>query len=487
MDQSRAPYFDALQDYLASRNLTFHVPGHQHGKAFPSELAALLHDFGAACDITEVLGIDDIHNPHGQVQEAQELAAKAYGAGRTQFLVGGSTVGNQAMFLANLGPGDLVLLPPNCHRSVYSALLQCGAGAQHFLTDFDNALLSFRPPTVAQVEEAIQCFPHARAVFLTTPTYHGLCAEVREIVALCRDRGVLTLVDEAWGAHLAFHPDLPTSAVEAGADMVCHSTHKLLSGLTQTAMLHYDPRRICSQRVEAVLRALQTSSPSSLLVASLDCARRMMALRGEELLSEVLRLATRAREVLSESADIKCLVPETSHDPTRLILDTLRHGYTGHHLAERLRYRHSVQVEMSEVHQVLLLLTLGHTSKDLERLLEALASFPALQPSLKREDLAELCRWEHFTEVARCTVREAFFSEHSTVKIEKAVDQTSAELLYCYPPGVPVVIPGQRLSQQTIDYIKAQKRLGGSIQGGADPALRTIRVVTRHENDRQND
>ena len=484
MDQARAPYFDALQHYLQQKNLTFHVPGHQHGKSLPLELATLLREFDAACDITEVLGMDDIHNPHCQVQEAQELAAQAFGARRTQFLVGGSTVGNQAMFLANLGPEDLVLLPPNCHRSVFSALLLCGARAQPFLTDFDEVLLTFRPPTPAQVKKALESYPQARAVFLTTPTYHGLCAEVEEIVALNRSRGVLTLVDEAWGAHLAFHSELPISAVAAGADMVCQSTHKLLPGLTQTAMLHYDPRSICSQRVEQVLRSLQTSSPSSLLVASLDCARRMMVLRGEELLSEVLRLARRAREVLSESAGINCLVPETSHDPTRLILDTLRHGYIGHSLAESLRYRHSVQVEMSEVHQVLLLVTLGHSSQDLEWLLEALRKFPAREPPLNKRDLAQICHWEHFAEVPRCTVREAFFSEHSTVKIEKAVDQTSAELLYCYPPGVPVVIPGQRLSQQAIDYIKAQKRLGGSIQGGADADLRTIRVVSQHKNDR---
>lgn len=209
-----------------------------------------------------------------------------------------------------------------------------------------------------------------------------------------------------------------------------------------------------------------------------------MVLRGEELLSEVLRLARRAREVLSESAGINCLVPETSHDPTRLILDTLRHGYIGHSLAESLRYRHSVQVEMSEVHQVLLLVTLGHSSQDLEWLLEALRKFPAREPPLNKRDLAQICHWEHFAEVPRCTVREAFFSEKRTVNLENAVDQTSAELLYCYPPGVPVVIPGQRLSQQTIDYIKAQKRLGGSIQGGADADLRTIRVVSQHKNDR---
>ena len=487
MDQSEAPYFDALQKYVAQRNLTFHVPGHQHGRAFPPELAALIQSSGAACDITEVLGIDDIHNPHDQVWEAQELAAQAYGADCTQFLVGGSTVANQAMFLSTLGPNDVVLLPPNCHRSVYSALLQCGAGAQHFLTDFDTRLLSFRPPTPDQVRHALDSYPQVRALFLTTPTYHGLCADLKEIVALARARGVLTLVDEAWGAHLAFHPDLPTSAVEAGADMVCHSTHKLLPGLTQTAMLHYNPRSVCQERVRDVLRALQTSSPSSLLVASLDCARRMMALRGKELLSDVLGLAGLARDALSGSSGINCLVPETSHDPTRLILDTLRHGYTGHEFAERLRYQHSVQVEMSELHQILVLLTLGHSSLDVERLLIALAGFPAREPPVDRQELAALSRWEHFTELPRCTVREAFFSERKAVNLEKAVDQTSAELLYCYPPGVPLVIPGQRFSQQAIDYIKAQKRLGGSIQGGADPELRTVQVLTRHKNDRQND
>lgn len=476
MDQSKAPYFEALRNYLDERVLSFHIPGHQQARALPEEFAKLLKDYGGACDITEVLGIDDLHNPHDQVELAQELAAQACGAQQTRFLVGGSTVANQAMFLSTLSPGDTVLMPLNSHRSAYSALFLTGAKVCHFSTSFDEQLLVHRPPTAEEVRRALEANPSARALFLTSPTYHGLCAPLAEIVKLAHERNMLVLLDEAWGAHLPFHPELPQSGLSAGVDMVCQSSHKLLPSLTQTAMLHFNPVRVSSDKVAEALRALQTSSPSSLFVASLDCVRRMMALQGETLLGELLRLTAEARNALSELPYVPLLEPEGVFDPTRLVFDTLSSGHTGHSVAEILRNRYSIQIEMSETHQILAILTLGHDKQDTIKLQSALSKIKPREADFQRSELANICRWDSLCEARNCTVREAFFRPRKSVNLEKAVDQTCAELLYCYPPGVPFLVPGQRISQNAINYIKTQKQLGSSIQGGADSELLTIQV-----------
>ncbi|MCA9778490.1 MAG: aminotransferase class V-fold PLP-dependent enzyme, partial [Candidatus Eremiobacteraeota bacterium] len=226
MNHRAAPYFEALRDYVGQKNLTFHVPGHQHGLSTPEELSALVEEWGLACDITEVWGIDDIHEPRDQVRQAQQLAADLYGAEQTFFLVNGSTVGNQAMFLAALGPGKSVILPHNSHRSVYSALLLSGASAHFFETDFHPDLLCSLPPTVEQAVQAMERFPDADAFFLTSPTYHGSLALLRQIAAEAHKRDMVVMVDEAWGSHLRFCEGL-SDAMEAGVDMAVQSTHKL--------------------------------------------------------------------------------------------------------------------------------------------------------------------------------------------------------------------------------------------------------------------
>lgn len=479
-DQRQAPYFEALQSYVRQQNLTFHVPGHQHGRSAPQEFTELLHSWGLACDITEVWGIDDIHDPVDQYDRARDLAAQLHGADQTFFLVNGSTVGNQAMFLSVLGPESSVILPHNSHRSVYSALLLSGASAHFFATDFHPELLCSLPPTLQQAVEAMDCYPQASAFFLTSPTYHGATSPLPDIVAEAHKRGLVVMVDEAWGGHLKFCQGLPT-ALEAGADLVVQSAHKMTSALTQGAFLHLRGSRVDPSRVASVLRHLQTSSPSSLLVASLDCARRQMALEGEALWTEALRLATSLQRRIQSLEGIDCFQTPPAWDASRLLVRA--HGYSGARLEEVLRKQFRIQVEMSELHQVLFLITPGHTPEHADRLVDALGALPPAEESFDwkeiRDTLLALWSKNRLWGPPEKTVREVFFSTASPVNLEEAVDQTCAELLYCYPPGVPFVYPGQRFSREALELIKMGRRLGGSVKGGADPSLDSVLVLNK--------
>ena len=426
-----------------------------------------------------MLGIDDIHNPHRQVKEAEELAAAAFGARATKFLVNGSTVGNQAMLTATLGPADLVLAPRSVHRSFFSGLLLSGARVELFATDVHPELGCHLPPTAEQVKAAIESFPEARALFLTSPIYQGACAPLIEIVALAKERGLIVLVDEAWGAHLHFSPQLPDSAVDAGADMVVHSLHKSAGGLTPSAVLHFDPGRVNRGRLETVLRHLQTSSPSSLLVASIDCARRQLALSGEADWGRAAGLAARAQVEVGALDGFSCFEKRSPDwDPTKVSIEATAHGYTGHDLARTLRWEHKVQVEMSEASHLLLAFSPGHTESHLDKLLHALSSLPpgpGLPACFQRES-------PPIPIVSpKVTVRQAFHARSKMLDLRKAVDQTCAELLYCYPPGVPVVFPGQPLTVEVVEFIETQLALGGCVLGGVDPDLETVLVLEERE------
>jgi len=441
---------------------------------------------GAGADITEVLGIDDIHWPFDQCQKAQALAAEAYGAEQTQFLVNGSTVGIQAMILTCVGPGDLILVAQNSHRSLYSGLLLSGAQHSFLESTLDPELLCSLPPTPDQVERGLDRYPQAKAIFLTSPTYHGACASMAEIVRLAHSRGVLVLVDEAWGAHLNFHPSLPESAVVAGADMVVQSVHKLSAGLTQTGLCHFRSSKVDPHRVASVLRHLQTSSPSSLFVASIDCARRQMALFGQGMLEDCLALAAHGRSEINKLPGLSCSQRcGVEWDQTKLVVCAMERGYSGYELAQYLWKKAAIQVEMAELHQVLFLVTIGHRAEDIDRLLVALAALPVKEPSLSLQDVEQLCR--HLSsgransQRPRRTVREALYTSSEPAELEQAVDRTCAALLYCYPPGVPLLSPGQPLSYRAVEVIITQRRFGGSIQGGADPTLETVLVL--EEND----
>ncbi len=453
------------------------MPGHMAGRGAPADLKDLMGELALAADTTQVLDLDDIHRPLTALKEAQELAAQAWGARRTWFLVNGSSCGNLAMILACVGPEQEILVPRTAHRSVHGGLVLSGARPVYLQTPFDPEMGVHHAVEVATVARALEAHPQARALFFTSPTPYGAAADVQGLVALGQAREIPVLVDEAWGPHLAFHPDLPASALAAGADLVVHSAHKLLGALSQASMLHQGGERIPTARVEMALRMLQSTSPNCLLVASLDSARRQGALHGRQDWQRALDLADRARQALEPVPGLRCLGPDrvASYDRTRLVVSVVDSGYTGVEVERILRDRDHIQVEMSDLRNVVALVTPAHTEADLDRLVAALGRLPhrntpARVPSAGQMPPAPL---------QAVTPREAFLAEVIVVPLAQAAGRVCAEFLTPYPPGIPLLCPGEVFTAEHVDYLETALAAGLPLEGPADPSLETVRVLAR--------
>ncbi|MFN8613297.1 MAG: aminotransferase class I/II-fold pyridoxal phosphate-dependent enzyme [Vulcanimicrobiota bacterium] len=470
--QSQSPFFDSLNHYVRAQVLSFHMPGHQQGRGAPAELLELIGDRALAADITQVQGMDDIHRPSGPCGQAQRLAAQVYGSDRSYFLVNGSTCGNHAMFMAALNPGDRVLVPRNAHSSVIGALLLSEAEPVFYQPAYDPEMGVFH----VAAPEAIPQNVEAKALFFTSPSYYGAAADVQRLVEQARQRRQLVLVDEAWGAHLAFHPDLPCSAVAAGADLVVQSSHKLAGGMSQTAMLHLNGQRVDRARLESVLRLLQTTSPNTLLVASLDCARRLLAEHGRQLLEQVLELAGQARTGLKEAgAQVWQRRPGVHDwDDSRVVFSLP--GWTGYEVERRLRREHNLQVEMSDSQNVVALITPGHQSPHVRTLVDSVARLVRQRPEKPAERRRP--RLPQLPE-RRLSLKQAFLAEWESVALSEASGRVCVDTVCPYPPGIPWILPGEVPSRALIEELQAELAAGVTIQGAHDPQLETVRVVKR--------
>jgi len=472
--QSEAPYFDSLARYVRDQVLSFHMPGHQQGAGAPAEFVELVGRGALAADITQVQGMDDIHRPFAGCLRAQQLAAQAYGSERCYFLVNGSTCGNQAMLMAALDPGEVVLVPRNAHSSTMGGLLLSEARPVYYQPPYDAEMGVFHVASPDSLRPILDQNPEAKALLVTTPTYYGAAGDVDGLVKLARQRGLLVLVDEAWGAHLAFHPRLPRSAVAAGADLVVQSSHKLVSGMSQAAMLHANGDRVDPARLEAVLRLLQTTSPSCLLVASLDTARRQLVQHGRQLLETVLELADRARAGLrTAGASLWGRRPGVHDwDDSRLVFRLP--GFSGYEMERRLRGQHNLQLEMSDSHNALALITPGHTGEQVERLVRAVTELAGQSPeqpcSPRRPHLPPLPE-------SRLTLKQAFLARWESVPLNEAAGRICVDTVCPYPPGIPWLLPGEVPSPGLIEELEAELAAGVTIQGAYDPQFKTVRVV----------
>ena len=481
-DQSETPYFDALLQYVEQDVLTFHVPGHQQGRGADTRFRRFMAEHGLAADITQVLGMDDIHRPETVCKRAQELAAQAYGADHSYFLINGSSSGNQIMFMAALRPGEVVLVPRNAHRSIIGAAIVADARAIFYEVPYDPEMGVTHPPALETVAQACLDHPEARALFITSPTYYGLGADVQALVSFAHKRDLIALVDEAWGPHLHFHPHLPVSAVVAGADLVVQSTHKLLAGMSQASMLHLRGQRIDRIRLESVLKMLLSTSPNCLLVASLDVARRQMVEQGLDLWGKAMELAQAARRSINRIQGLHCFGSEMvgrpgvhGWDPTRLIITARDIGLTGYELEKRLRHEHNIQIEMSEFFNIVVLLTPGHTPAHVERLLAALravATEPAGSP------LSDPCLHRPTLPYQAMSMRAAFDASQQAIPLRASAGRVCAEVVTPYPPGIPLLCPGEIVTDEIIAYLREELAAGAHIQGPFDQQLDTIRVVT---------
>jgi arginine/lysine/ornithine decarboxylase len=450
------PLVDALRACADRQNAPFHTPGHKYGRRLSPELP------GFVADLPELPELDNLFAPQGVIQAAQELAAQTFGADRTWFLANGSTCGIQAAVLATCPPDAKIILPRNVHQSAIAALILSGAVPIFVYPDYDaehDIAHGVAPETIAQ---ALDQHPDAKAVLVVSPTYYGVCSDLQAIAELAHQRQIPLLVDEAHGAHFAFHPALPRAALAAGADLTVQSTHKTLSALTQASMLHVQGDRIDRDRLTQALQMVQSSSPSYLLLASLDAAREQMATQGTALLSETLRLADQARsrlQALGFSTLDAC-------DLTRLTVT----GLDGFAADERLHQDFGVTAELPSLRNLTFIISLGNLQSDIDRLVEAFQKIDL--PAAARISTSPLV-----PPLPVLTPRAAFFAAAKTVERDRAVDQISAELVCPYPPGIPVLIPGERITANAIDQLQTVLDSGGYLIGNSDPTLATLRVV----------
>lgn len=495
--QHETPLLTALQQCAARSTAAFHTPGHKRGQGLDPTLRELLGDHGGLADLPELPELDNLFAPGGVIHQAQRLAAETFGAEQTWFLTNGSTAGVIAALLATCNPGDKVILPRNVHQSAISGLVLTGAMPIFVELESDPQLDLAHCVAPAMIAQALTEHPDARAVLIVSPTYLGVCGNIAAIADLCHAHSLPLIVDEAHGAHFGFHPDLPMSALQAGADIAIQSTHKVLTALTQAAMVHTQGDRIDRDRLTKALAIVQSTSPNYLLLASLDAARRQMALHGQTLLAKTLELANEARSRIAQIPGLTVLDLPKAHSPgafdcdrTRLTVTVSGWGMDGFTADAWLNQHCGVIAELPTLNHLTFIFTVGNTQADGDRLVEGWKRLGResrspesgfdmnAQPNgVRSQEGRGAVREERKVRGGVISPRRAFFAPQETIAITKAVNRISAELVCPYPPGIPVLVPGEVITTTAIAQLQKILAAGGLVSGCSDPTLATLKVL----------
>ena len=479
-----ASLLEQLQSYAREEWTPFHMPGHKRN----AELAPYIRDLGAAWDITEIEGFDDLHHPEGALQDAMERAARVWGSDRTFFLVGGSSAGILAGVRAATRRGDRVLVGRNCHKSIYHALELCGLNPVFLQPNFVPEWNFFASLTPQMVENALAEHPECTLLILTSPTYEGVCSDVAEICQVAHRRGVPVLVDAAHGAHLGFSAGFPNGAVEAGADLVIQSTHKTLPSLTQTALAHVNGDLVSSAELARQLGVFQSSSPSYLLMASLDGCVRLMEERGTQLMGQWEANLAAFDQSIAGLRHLKVFGHGSlagkrpsgvfAWDPSKLIISTRRSALSGVQLERRLRQDYHIELEMCLEEYATAMTGLGTTGADLDRLARALVELDEMAgpgapaPVSQPEGIPE----------RRVFLALAAEEPWELVTQEQAAGRAAAEYLWAYPPGIPLITPGEVFSQGLLDRLAGMGTAGVNLLGTRGDPPRTLAVLQKEKN-----
>ena len=476
--QTSAPIYEALERFHKSRVVPFDVPGHKRGQGNP-ELKALLGEACVSNDVNSMKPLDNLCHPVSVIRDAEELAAEAFGAAHAFFMVGGTTSAVQAMILSVVKRGDKIILPRNVHRSVINAMILCGAVPVYVNPDMEPRLGIPLGMRISQLEEAMDKNPDAKAVLVNNPTYYGICSDIRYIVKMAHARGMKVLADEAHGTHFYFHELLPVSAMEAGADLAAVSMHKSGGSLTQSSFLLAGPN-VKPGYVRQIINLTQTTSGSYLLLTSLDISRRNLAIRGREEFQNVMRLAQYAREEINAIggyyAYSKELVNNDSiydFDVTKLSVYTLDIGLAGIEVYDLLRDEYDIQIEFGDLGNILAYVSIGDRIKNIERLVSALAE---IRRRFKR-DKTGLLTQEYLPPVVAVSPQEAFYADKESLPIMETEGRICSEFVMCYPPGIPILAPGERITRDILEYICYAKEKGCSMTGTEDPDINNLNVL----------
>ena len=480
LDQNKAPLLQALTEYRKMRMVSFDVPGHKQGRGNEE----LTHFLGKDClsvDVNSMKMLDNLIHPTSVILEAEQLAADAFGADKCFFMVNGTTSAVQAMIMSTCLPGDKIIMPRNVHRSAVNALVLTRALPVYVNPSLDLELGIPLGMRVADVRQAIEENPDAKAVLLNNPTYYGVCPHIREIVQLAHEAGMRVLADEAHGTHFYFSDDLPVSAMEAGADMAAVSLHKTGGSLTQSSLLLLGPKmREEAGYVHQIINLTQTTSASYLLLSSLDITRRNLALRGKETYRRVIDYADYARCEINELEGYYAFGRERcdgdafyAFDSCKLPVHTRAMGLSGFEVYDILRDDYNIQVEFGDMGNFLAILSVGDRPVAIERLIAALGDINTRFASLPEGMLVN----EYIEPILAMAPTEAFYADYVRLPLEECKGRISTESIMCYPPGIPILAPGELVTDEVLAYIRQAKEHGSQMTGTEDPTVEQLCVV----------
>lgn len=477
-NQSRAPIYEALEEFRAARIVPFDVPGHKRGRGNP-ELAALLGQQCVGIDVNSMKSLDNLCHPVSVIREAEEMAAEAFGAAYAFLMVGGTTSSVQSMVLSASKKGDKIILPRNVHRSVINALVLNGAIPIYVNPDTDGRLSIALGMKMSQVERTIQEHPDAVAVLVNNPTYYGICSDLRSIVRMAHAHGMKVLVDEAHGTHFYFGDRMPLSAMAAGADMASVSMHKSGGSLTQSSFL-LTGTGMNPGYVRQIINLTQTTSASYLLLASLDISRRNLALRGKEQFAKVMALAEYARGEINRIGGYYAYTSELINgdsifdfDRTKLTVNTLGIGLAGIEVYDLLRDEYDIQMELGDIANVLAYLSIGDRERDMERLIGAMVE---IRRKYSRDNTGMYTQ-EYIEPKVAVSPQNAFYAEKESLPLTETEGRICSEFVMCYPPGIPILAPGEEITAQILEYIVYAKEKGCSMTGPEDPGIERLNVL----------
>ena len=483
LDQNQAPIYEALVKLRKKRIVPFDVPGHKRGRGNP-ELVELLGEKCVGIDVNSMKPLDNLGHPISIIRDAEELAADAFGAAHAFLMIGGTTSSVQTMILSTCKAGDKIILPRNVHKSAINALVLCGAIPIYIEMSVDPKIGIALGLENDRVAKTIKDHPDAKAILINNPTYYGICSDLKGLTEMAHEAGMMVLVDEAHGAHLHFTDKLPISAMDAGADMAAVSMHKSGGSLTQSSLLLIG-EQMNPEYVRQIINLTQSTSASYLLMASLDISRRNLALRGKESFEKVIELSEYARREINAiggyyaySKELIDGVSVCDFDVTKLSVYTQGIGLTGIEVYDLLRDEYDIQIEFGDIGNILAYISIGDRIQDIERLVGALADIKRLYS----RDGKDLIAGEYIQPELVLSPQEAFYSERKSLTLDESVGQVCGEFVMCYPPGIPILSPGERITREIVDYIQFAKERGCSLQGTEDPEVNHINVIKRKEN-----
>ena len=480
LSQERTPLHEALEKHRSERMAHFDVPGHKGGRG-NKELKYFLGEETLKLDVNSMKPLDNLCHPVSVIKEAQKLAAQAFGASEAFFIVNGTTAAVQAMIMSTCKAGEKIIMPRNVHRSAINALVVCGAVPVYVNPGINKQLGIPLGMSVRDVEQAIMDNPDAKAVMVNNPTYYGICSDLKSIVTLAHSKGMRVLVDEAHGTHFYFGENMPINAMRAGADMAAVSMHKTGGSLTQSSLL------LCGENVNTdyvrqVINLTQTTSGSYLLMSSLDIARKNLSLNGKEMFRKTVDFAEYAREEINKLGGYYAFAQELENqdtvyafDPTKLSIHTRDIGLAGIEVYDLLRDDYGIQIEFGDIGNILAIISSGDRNLEIERLISALSEIKRLYG----KDATGMFDHEYINPKVVMPPQKAFYSSKRTVPIMESAGEICAEFVMCYPPGIPILAPGEAITEEILNYTDYAKKKGCFMTGTQDMSVEHIQVVAQ--------